>query len=72
MKTTVDKPKKEKINWLFPDENQANMDVTVEDFRQMVHEAERGKGMSLSAYKEKMNVWWLYGNASYSRQKSFY
>jgi len=50
------KTKKEKINWLFPNENQS--DVTVEDFRQMVREAEKGEGMSLSAYKEKMNVWW--------------
>jgi len=58
MKTIVDKRKKEKINWLFPDENQANMDVTIEDFRQMVREAERGKGMSLTEYKEKMNIWW--------------
>jgi len=56
MMNTTDKAKKERINWLFPDENQS--DVTVEDFRQMVREAEKGEGMSLSAYKEKMNVWW--------------
>ena len=58
MKTTVDKTKKEKINWLFPDENQVNMEVSIEDFRQMVHEAEKEEGMSLLEYKEKMNVWW--------------
>jgi len=58
IKTTVDKEKKGKINWLFPDENQTDMDITVEDFRQMVREAEKGEGMSLPAYKEKMNVWW--------------
>jgi len=58
IQTIVDKTKKENINWLFPDENQANGDVTIEDFRQMVRDAESGEGMSLSAYKEKMNVWW--------------
>jgi hypothetical protein len=58
MKTTVDKTKKKKIDWLFPDENQASVDITIEDFCQMVNEAEKGEGMSLSAYKEKMNVWW--------------
>ena len=51
MNTTVDKTKKEKINWLFPDENQADVDITIEDFRQMVRETEKGEGMSLSAYK---------------------
>ena len=58
MNTIVDKTEKEKISWLFPDENQADVDVTVEDFRQMVREAEKGDGMSLSAYKEKMDFWW--------------
>ena len=58
MNTIVDKTKKGKINWLFPDEKQADVDVTIEDFRQMVREAEKGDGMSLSAYKKKMNVWW--------------
>jgi len=58
MNTTVDKTKKEKINWLFPDENPADMVITVDDFREMVQEAEKGEGMSLSTYKEKMNVWW--------------
>jgi len=53
MKTTTDK--KKKINWLFPEENPADMVITVEDFREMVWEAEKGKGMSLSEYKEKMN-----------------
>ena len=49
---------KEKIDWLFPDENQTDIDVSIEDFRQMVYEAEKEEGMSLSAYKEKMDVWW--------------
>jgi len=58
MEATVDKIKKKKINWLFPNENPADMVITVEDFREMVQEAEKGKGMSLSEYKEKMNLWW--------------
>ena len=55
---TVDKKTKETINWLFPDENQADVDITLEDFCQMVRKAEKEEGMSLPAYKEKMNVWW--------------
>ena len=49
------KATEEKINWLFPNENQS---VTENDFRKMVREAEQEEGMSLSQYKEKMNVWW--------------
>ena len=44
-----------KTNWLFPNESQS---VTENDFRKMVREAEQEEGMSLSQYKEKMNVWW--------------
>ena len=58
MKATLNKKEKEKINWLFLDENPADMVITVDDFREMVQEAEKEKGMSLSAYKEKMNLWW--------------
>ncbi|GHV11149.1 hypothetical protein FACS1894162_6320 [Bacteroidia bacterium] len=47
--------KKQEINWLFPNENQT---VTTDDFRAMVCEAERQKGMSLSEYKSKMDSWW--------------
>jgi len=46
---------KKEIDWLFPNENQV---VTLDDFREMVHNAEKEKGMSLSEYKAKMNVWW--------------
>ena len=49
---------KKQIDWLFPDENQTDIDISIEDFRQMVYEAEKEEGMSLSAYKEKMDVWW--------------
>jgi len=58
MKTTINKPKKKEINWLFPNENTADVSIMTEDFRKMVQEAEKGEGMSLSVYKEKMNVWW--------------
>ena len=58
MKVIADKTKKKKINWLFPDKNPADMVVIVDDFREMVREAEKEKGMSLSIYKEKMNLWW--------------
>ena len=58
MNTIADKTEKKKINWLFPDENPADMVITVDDFREMVREAEKEKGMSLSEYKEKMNLWW--------------
>ena len=58
MKATADKIEKKKINWLFPDENPADMIITVDDFHEMVHDAEKEKGMSLSAYREKMNLWW--------------
>lgn len=43
------------VDWLSPTDEQK---VTTGDFSQMVHNAEREKGMSLSQYKEKMNVWW--------------
>ena len=56
--TTINKPKKKEINWLFPNENTVDVSITTEDFRKMVQEAEKGEGMSLPVYKEKMNVWW--------------
>ena len=49
---------KKKINWLFLDENSEDVVVTVEDFQKMVLNAEKDEGMSLSAYKEKMDLWW--------------
>ena len=58
MEVIADKTKKKKINWLFPDENPADMVITVEDFCEMVQEAEKDTGMSLSTYKDKMNLWW--------------
>ena len=58
MKATTNKIEKKKINWLFPDENPADRVITTDDFREMVRDAEKEKGMSLSVYKEKMNLWW--------------
>ena len=52
------KTKKKKINWLSSNENSEDIIITIGDFREMVHEAEKEKGIGLSAYKEKMNVWW--------------
>ena len=43
------------IDWLSPNQNQ---EITLDDFRSMVRKAEMEKGMSLSEYKAKMNVWW--------------
>jgi hypothetical protein len=54
MAATANSTAKEKINWQFPEENQT---VTVEDFRDMVREAEKGKSMSLPEFKSKMDVW---------------
>jgi hypothetical protein len=58
MNTMIDKAEKEKIDWLLFDENQPDMDILMEDFRQMVYEAEKDEGMSLSTYKQKMDIWW--------------
>lgn len=58
MNAIVNKKTKGKINWLFPDENPAGTVITVDDFCEMVQEAEKDKGISLSVYKEKMNEWW--------------
>ena len=58
MKAITYNTKKEKINWLFPDKNPEDMIVTMDDFREMVHEAEKDKGISLAIYKEKMDAWW--------------
>ncbi|GHU79003.1 hypothetical protein FACS1894145_2210 [Bacteroidia bacterium] len=55
MITKTDKAEKKKIDWLFPDENQV---VTVEDFREMVREAENSGSMTLSEFKDKMASWW--------------
>ena len=52
------KTKKKKINWLSSNEYPEDTVITIEDFREMVRKAEKEKGIGLSAYKEKMNVWW--------------
>jgi hypothetical protein len=46
--------KKAEINWLFPDENQT---VTLDDFREMVREAENSGKMNFETFKQQMDVW---------------
>ena len=57
MLATANKTKKKKINWLFPDENPADMVITVEDFREMVREAESQPGYSFLEHKKIVNEW---------------
>ncbi|MDR1591931.1 MAG: hypothetical protein LBS16_03480 [Prevotellaceae bacterium] len=52
--TTTNSTATKKINWQFPEKGQ---EVTVEDFREMVREAERGKTMSWSEFKSKIDAW---------------
>ena len=49
--------KKKKINWLFPGENPADMVITVEDFREMVQEAESQPGYSYQEHRKIVNEW---------------
>jgi len=57
MNTTVDKTEKKKINWLFPDENPEDMVITVDDFREMVQEAESQQGYSYQEHIKIVNEW---------------
>jgi hypothetical protein len=54
MVITADTTPKKKIEWLFPEENQA---VTIEDFCEMVREAERQSGYSYQEHKKIVNQW---------------
>ena len=54
MNTKVDKAVNKKIDWLFPDENQV---VTIEDFREMVREAESQPGYSYQEHRKIVNEW---------------
>jgi len=57
MNTIVDKTKKEKINWLFPDENPADRVITADDFREMVQEAESQPCYSYQEHRKIVNEW---------------
>ena len=57
MEATADKIEKKKINWLFPDENPADMVITVEDFREMVREAESQPSYSYQEHRKIVNEW---------------
>jgi hypothetical protein len=46
--------KKAEINWLFPDENQT---VTLNDFREMVREAENQLTYSYQKHRKIVNEW---------------
>ncbi|GHV26686.1 hypothetical protein FACS1894176_07740 [Bacteroidia bacterium] len=43
-----------KINWATPGDD---LDVSVDDYRNMIKQAESEKGMSFSEYTKKVNVW---------------
>jgi len=57
MEATVDKIEKKKINWLFPNENPADMVITVEDFREMVREAENQPSYSYQEHRKIVSEW---------------
>jgi len=42
------------IDWAKPD---YDVEVTLEDYRGMIHQAEAGKGMSFTEYTQKVNQW---------------
>jgi len=52
-KTDINTEKKE-INWLFPDEEQV---VTIDDFYEMVQEAENQPGYSYQEHRTLVNEW---------------
>ncbi len=46
---------KTKIDWTKPDDQ--NTEITIEDFKDMVQEAENGPFISLSQYKKNRKEW---------------
>ena len=57
MIATTKKTEKKKINWLFPDENPADIIITTDDFRKMVQEAESQQGYSYQEHIKIVNEW---------------
>jgi len=54
--TVVEQPKiKEKIDFLFPKEGQ---EITIDDFKAMVKEAEKGPFQSLESYLKELDEWY--------------
>lgn len=43
-----------KINWLFPD---PDVEVTLEEYRDKIHEDERSGDMSVSEFKRRLESW---------------
>jgi hypothetical protein len=56
MNANATNTEKKKIDWLFPENNQG-ITVTVEDFREMVHEAESQPTMSFREHKKLVDEW---------------
>jgi len=51
MKTSA---KDKVIDWVSP---ASDVEVTLDDYKNMIRQAEAGKGMSLSEYTQKVNQW---------------
>ena len=54
MVTKTDNTINKKIDWLFPDENRV---VTIEDFHEMVREAENQPAYSYREHRRIINEW---------------
>jgi len=50
---STDKKEKKKISWGLPSDEE----TSVEDFRIMITEAEKGSGYSFDKYTNKVNEW---------------
>ena len=46
--------KTKKINWLFPD---PDVEVTLEDYQEKIHEDEKSGDMSLSEFNRRLEAW---------------
>lgn len=46
---------KKKIDWTKPADQ--NPEITIDDFKDMVQEAEQGPFLSMTEFKQKMKLW---------------
>jgi ribosome-binding protein aMBF1 (putative translation factor) len=44
----------QKINWATPE---GDFDISVEDYSNMIKQAESSRGMSFAEYSKKVNLW---------------
>ena len=51
--TTIEKKEKKKISWGLPSQEETSL----EDFKNMITEAEKGKGYTFDEYTNKVNQW---------------